>query len=112
MTVLEGWEGEAQPEVIDVPEEQGRHNRPHCSSGPRPAESEDAQLLWARPAPLSKVYEPQLKSSQQFIFGSLRFQINFWKEIRYIFAEYSWKIFQIIYLFMNVYYLQIFLIKN
>ena len=55
-----GWEGEAQPEVIDVPEEQGRHNRPHCSSGPRPAESEDAQLLWARPAPLSKVYEPQL----------------------------------------------------
>lgn len=45
MTVLEGWEGEAQPEVIDVPEEQGRHNRPHCSSGPRPAESEDAQLL-------------------------------------------------------------------
>lgn len=108
MTVLEGWEGEAQPEVIDVPEEQGRHNRPHCSSGPRPAESEDAQLLWARPAPLSKVYEPQLKSSQQFIFGSLRFQINFWKEIRYTFAEYSWKIFQIIYLFMNVYYLQIF----
>lgn len=40
-----GWEGEAQPEVLDVPEEQGHYKRPHCSSVPRPMESEDARLL-------------------------------------------------------------------
>lgn len=44
MTVPEGWEGEAQPEVIDVPGEQGCHKRPRCSPGPRPVESEGAQV--------------------------------------------------------------------